>query len=159
MADHLKPAPAPPRAGRGYALSVVLAGALLAFCAVLPWAGVEARSAVIGGAISSDVRGIDDAAGLWTLAAGLAVLAAGVAGLLSRPRVAALAALPAVLAAVLLVRFAAAPRQIGDRLSLDLGGLLSVQPVIRIGWYAALATAVAAVVLSVLALTRRARRS
>ncbi|WP_336204744.1 hypothetical protein [Nonomuraea sp. LPB2021202275-12-8] len=152
MADYLSPV-RPKR--RGYALAVVLAGAMLVFCAILPWAGVEARSELIGGGVSNDIRGIDDVFGVYTLVSGLAALGCGVAGLLTRPRVAALAVLPGAVAALVLVLFVTDSAGIRDRISIDLGRLLSIEPVIRYGWFAALTSAVAVVVLAVLALVRR----
>ncbi|MET7460497.1 hypothetical protein [Nonomuraea sp. NPDC005501] len=155
MADHLQQGPAG-RGRRGYALAVSVAAALLVLCAVLPWAGIEARSDVIGGGLTSDVRGIDAAVGVYTLLAGLAALALGVAGLLGgRPWVAALAALPGAFATVLLVMFVADPGGVADRVSLDLGGLLSVSPVIRYGWFAALASSLALILFAVLTVFRR----
>ncbi|MGW4801434.1 hypothetical protein ACWEPC_54350, partial [Nonomuraea sp. NPDC004297] len=106
MADDLTPTPARPRVRRGHALAVTAAGALLVFCSVLPWAGVEATSSLIPGAVADDVRGIDDPYGVYTLMAGLVVLGCGLAGLLSAfPRLAALAAVPAGVAMVTLLRF------------------------------------------------------
>ncbi|MEO3802639.1 hypothetical protein [Nonomuraea sp. B1E8] len=147
--------PARPRARRGAPLGVVIAGALLMSCAVLPWAGVEARSELIGGAIADDVRGVDAAAGVYTLVAGLAALACGFAGVLGRPRLAALAAVPGGAAVVVLVSFVTGDRSLRDRVSVDLGDLLSIEPVIRFGWFAALASAVAVILLAVVALVRR----
>jgi hypothetical protein len=149
VADHLTPA------GRGYAFAVVLAGALLMFCAVLPWAGVEARIELIGGGVSRDLRGVDDPYGLYTLVAGLAALACGVAGLLGRPRIAALAALPGAVAAFVLVLFVTDSSGIRDRVSIDLGRFLSIEPAIRYGWFAALAVSLAVILLAILALVRR----
>lgn len=155
MADSLPPARAGRHGRRGYALAVAAAGALLVVCAVLPWAGIEARSDLLGGGLSHDVRGVDDGLGVSTLIAGLAALVLGVAGLVGRPWIAALAVVPGGLAAVLLVRFAADPRGVGERVSLDLGRILSVEPVIRYGWFAALAGALAVVLFAVLTLLRR----
>lgn len=129
------------------------------FCSVLPWAGVEATSSLIPGAVADDVRGIDDPYGVYTLMAGLVVLGCGLAGLLSAfPRLAALAAVPAGVAMVTLLRFVTVGGggSLRDRISFDLGGLLSIEPVLRFGWFAALGCALAAVVLSALALFRRA---
>ncbi|MDA0636300.1 hypothetical protein OUY22_23000 [Nonomuraea sp. MCN248] len=154
MAEDLSPPPT--RAGsRGYAAGIALAGAALVLCAVLPWSGVQASSSVIGGTISSDTRGIDDVLGVYALLAGLAALGCGLAGLMARPRLAALAAVPGGLAMLVLVMFVSDPRGPADRVSLDLGELLSVEPVIRYGWYAALAAAFAVVLMAVLALVRR----
>jgi len=44
---------------------------------------------------------------------------------------------------------------IQERVSIDLGRLLSVEPVIRFGWFAALASALAVIVLAVATLVRR----
>jgi hypothetical protein len=158
VADSLTPSPPKPQARRGYAFAVALAGALLVVCAVLPWTGVEARIDLIGRGVSNDVRGIDDSLGVYTLLAGLAALALGIAGLVTRPRVAALAVLPGVLATVVLVRFVADPPGLGDRVSVDLG-FVSIVPGIRVGWFAALACALAIVTLSVLVLLRRRTQS
>ncbi|GAA2303855.1 hypothetical protein GCM10010149_61790 [Nonomuraea roseoviolacea subsp. roseoviolacea] len=159
MAVPLQPGPRQGRirrGRRGYALAVSVAAALLVLCAVLPWAGIEARSEVIGGGLTSDVRGVDAGLGVFTLVAGLVALALGVAGLLGRrPWVAALAALPGAFATVLLVMFAADPGGVTGRVSLDLGGMLSVGPVIRYGWFAALASSLALVLFAVLAAARR----
>lgn len=154
VAEDLSP-PVTRTRGCGYAAAITLAGAALALCAVLPWSGVQASSAVIRGAISSDTRGVDDLLGVCALLAGVLALACGIAGLMVRPRLAALAALPGAAALVTLVMFVAGPRGPADRVSLDLGGLLSVEPVIRYGWYAALASAFAVVLLAVLSLARR----
>lgn len=155
VADDLKPVAAT-SARRGTALAVAVAAALLVCAAIMPWAGIEARSDLIGGGVSHDVRGIDVSTGVYTLIAGLAALGLGVAGVLGgRPRIASLAVIPGALATLLLVMFVSNPGTIGDRLSIDLGNLLSIEPVIRFGWFAALACSVAIVVLSVLALTRR----
>ncbi|WP_176992956.1 hypothetical protein [Nonomuraea jiangxiensis] len=155
MADYLQSAPARPRARRGYALAVAVAGALLVCCAVLPWAGIEARSELLGGGVADDVRGIDDTLGVYTLVAGLAALACGLAGALGRPRIAALAAVPGALAVPALVMFVSGGSGLRDRVSIQLGDLLSIEPVIRLGWFAALASALAVVVLSLLTLFRR----
>lgn len=137
--------------GRRYAAGVTLAGAALVVCAVLPWSGVRASSALLG-AITSDTRGIDDMLGVYALLAGLAALGCGVAGLFARPRFAAVAAVPGALAMVVLVMFVSGP---ADRVSVELGGLLSIEPVIRYGWYASLASAFGVVLMAVLALVRR----
>ncbi len=144
------------RPGRGYPLAVTAVAALLVFCAVLPWAGVEARIGVLGAGVSGDVRGIDDGLGVYALLAGLAALACGLAGLLAHPRLAALAVLPGGLAVAATLMFQLQGGGWRDRVSVDLG-LLSVTPVIRAGWFATLACALALVVLGVLALVRRAR--
>ncbi|GAA2862026.1 hypothetical protein [Nonomuraea rubra] len=156
MADDLKPTPAGRRVRRGYPLAVAAAGALLVFCAVLPWAAVQATSSLIAGGVVSDIRGIDDPLGVYTLVAGLVALGCGLAGLLSsHPRLAALAAVPGGVALVVLVRFViAGGGNLRDRISFDLGGLLSIEPVIRFGWFAALGCALVLVVLSVLTLFR-----
>ncbi|MEV0232338.1 hypothetical protein [Nonomuraea sp. NPDC050786] len=153
MVDDFRSAPA---TRRGYALGVVVAGALLVGCAVLPWAGLEVRSDLIGGGLADDIRGIDDRFGVYTLVAGLVALGCGVAGLLTRPRVAALAALPGAAAVAVLVLFMTDGSGLRDRISVDLGEVLSIGPVVKFGWFAALACSVAVVVLSVLALLRRA---
>ncbi|MFI7451311.1 hypothetical protein ACIBQX_27700 [Nonomuraea sp. NPDC049714] len=155
MADYLSPSPTGQGTRRGYAFGVMVAGASLVFCAILPWAGVEARSELIGGGVSDDIRGVDDVLGVLALLAGLAALGCGVAGVLTRPRVAALASLPGALAALVLVLFVTDSAGIRDRISIDLGRLLSVEPVIRFGWFAALASALAVVVLAVATLVRR----
>lgn len=155
VADSLMPGPARRRARRGYALAVAAAGALLAVSAILPWAGIEARSDLLGAGVTQDVRGVDDSLGVFTLVAGLVALALGTAGLLARPWIAALAAVPGGLAAALLVVFVTDPGGAGDRIAFDLGGVLSVAPVIRYGWFAALAAALAVVLCAVLTLTRR----
>ncbi|NUS07188.1 MAG: hypothetical protein HOV97_32045 [Nonomuraea sp.] len=155
MADDLKPAAAT-SARRGTALAVAVVAALLVCAAIMPWAGIEARSDLIGGGVSNDVRGIDVDKGVYTLIAGLAALGLGVAGLLGgRPKIAALAVIPGALATLLLVMFVSDPRNLGDRLSIDLGNLLSIEPVIRFGWFAALACSIAIVILSMLTLIRR----
>ncbi|GAA3624007.1 hypothetical protein GCM10022419_132070 [Nonomuraea rosea] len=156
MADYLQPAPARPSTRRGNAISVGVAGALLTVCAILPWAGLEARSSIIGGAVASSVRGVDDAFGVYTLIAGLVALACGLIGALAHPRLAALAVLPGAAGVLALVLFVTEGSGIQDRFTIDLGNLLSVEPVIRFGWFAALASSVAVVVLGVLALVRRA---
>ncbi|MFC4005696.1 hypothetical protein ACFOY2_00580 [Nonomuraea purpurea] len=145
-----------PRTRRGPALAVVAAGALLVCCAVLPWAGLEARSDILGGGVASDIRGIDDAFGLYTLIAGLAALACGLAGVLTRPRLAALAAVPGGVAVVVLVLFLTQGNGLRDRISVQLGDWLSIAPVIRGGWFGAMACALAVVVLAIVALLRRA---
>lgn len=149
------PTPAPPTVRRGYALAVAVAGILLVFCAVLPWAGLQATSSLIGGGVASDVRGIDDTFGVYTLLAGLVTLGCGLAGALSRPRVAALAVVPGGVAVLVLVLFLTEGSGLQDRLSIDLGALLSIEPVLRFGWFGALASALAIVVLSILALVGR----
>jgi hypothetical protein len=154
VADYLQTAK--PVRRRGYAMAVTLAGALLVFCAILPWAGVEARSDLLGGAVSNDLRGIDDRFGVYTLIAGVAALAFGVTGLLTRPKVAALGVIPGALAALVLVMFVSDSSGMGDRVSVELGNLLSIEPVLRFGWYAALGSAIAVILASVLTLLRRA---
>ncbi|TMR99060.1 hypothetical protein [Nonomuraea basaltis] len=156
MAEDLQPTPVKPATRRRYALAVTVAGALLVLCAILPWAGLEARSALIGGGVASDVRGIDDAFGVYTLIAGLAAVVCGLAGLLARPRLAALAVLPGAAAVSVVVMFLTSGSGLRDRISIDLGEMLSIGPVVRFGWFAALACSVAVVVLSALALFRRA---
>ncbi|MBF8192273.1 hypothetical protein ITP53_42650 [Nonomuraea sp. K274] len=156
MADYLKPTPARPRTRRGYALGVTLAGALLVFCAILPWAGLEARSSLVGFGVADDLRGIDDAFGIYTLVAGLAALACGLAGVLGRTWLAALAVVPGGVALAALVVFMTSRGGVRDRISVDLGKVLSIEPVIRLGWFAALACSIAIVVLALLALFRRA---
>ncbi|MCK2219927.1 hypothetical protein MF672_039945 [Actinomadura sp. ATCC 31491] len=153
----LQPARLPPaRLARGYPLAVTAVAALLVFCAVLPWAGVEARIGLLGSGFAGEVRGIDDALGVYTLLAGLAALACGLAGLLAHPRLAALAVLPGAVATAATLLFQLQGHGLRDRVSLDLG-LLSVTPVTRGGWFATLACALALVVLGLLALLRRAR--
>ncbi len=154
VADSHTRGPARRGTRRAYALAVAAAGALLVVSAILPWAGLEARSDLLGAGVSHEVRGVDDGRGVLILVAGLAALALGTAGLLARPWIAALAALPGGLAAGLLVIFVTDPGGAGDRLSVDLGGVLSVEPVIRYGWFAALAAAVAVVLSAVLTLGR-----
>ncbi|MEV4802202.1 hypothetical protein AB0K18_19480 [Nonomuraea sp. NPDC049421] len=155
MAEDLKPAPTRSRLGRGPAFAVLVAGALLACCAVLPWAGLQATSSLFGAGVASDVRGIDDPLGVYTLLAGLTAVGCGVAGLLARPRLAALAIVPGSVAVFVLVTFVMGDGGLRDRVSIHLGDLLSIEPVIRSGWFAALACAVAVVLLSVLTLVRR----
>ncbi|WP_113702437.1 hypothetical protein [Nonomuraea lactucae] len=155
MADSPSPGPAERGTRRGYALAVAVAGASLVVSAILPWAGVEARSDLLGGGVSSGIRGVDAGLGVYTLVAGLAALALGVAGGLGRPWIAALAVVPGGLATALLVMFVADPRGLADRVSLDLGRVLSVEPVIRYGWFAALAASLAVVLFAVLTVLRR----
>ncbi|MFE3449139.1 hypothetical protein ACFXJ8_09405 [Nonomuraea sp. NPDC059194] len=138
---------------RGVAVAVILAGMLLALTALLPWAGVDARLEALGAGISQDVRGVDDPFGVYTLVAGLAAAALGVAGLLRGRLLTALAALPGLAAAVLLVVYVADARGIADRVSVDLG-VLSIEPGLRPGWYAALGAALAVTALALLALPR-----
>lgn len=160
--DDLRPAPVR-RARRGLPLAVTAAGALLVICAVLPWAGLRAGSGLVGGlltgmtggTLTSEVRGVDDVYGVGTLVAGLAAVACGVAGLRGRPRLAALAVLPGGAAVLLVVLFVTEGNRLRDRISIRLGDLLSIEPVITFGWFAALASAVAVTVLAVLALLRR----
>ncbi|WP_049573196.1 hypothetical protein [Nonomuraea sp. SBT364] len=154
MADNLMPSPT----GRLFAVAIMLAGGLLVFCAVLPWAGLQATSELVGAGVTRDVRGIDDTFGVWTLIAGLVAIAFGLAGLLTRPRVAALAALPGALATLVLVLFVTDSAGFQDRVSIDLGRFLSIEPVIRYGWFAALASSLAVVLLALLALARRRAR-
>ncbi|MET9337472.1 MULTISPECIES: hypothetical protein [unclassified Nonomuraea] len=142
---------------RGVAAAVVLAGLLLALSALLPWAGIDARLDVLGAGISQEMRGVDDPFGVYTLVAGLAAAAFGLAGLLRGRLLTALAALPGTAAAVLLVVYVADPRGIGDRVSVDLG-VLSIEPGLRPGWYAALAAALAVTALALLALPRPRQR-
>ncbi|MEV5895259.1 hypothetical protein [Nonomuraea fuscirosea] len=148
-------APAHPKLRRGYPLAVIAAGALLVFCAVLPWAGLQATSGLIGAGVASDVRGIDDPFGVYTLIAGLAALGCGLAGLLSRPRLAALALVPGGAAVLVLVLFVTQGSGLRDRISFDFGELLSIEPVIRFGWFAALACALAIVALAFMSLVGR----
>jgi hypothetical protein len=155
VADDLKPASARTRLGRGPAIAVLAAGVLLTICAILPWAGIQATSSLIGAGVASDVRGIDDPLGVYTLLAGLAALGCGVAGLIAHPRLAALAIAPGVVAVFVLVSYVAGSDGLRNRVSIHLGDLLSIEPVIRPGWFAALACAVATVLLSVVALVRR----
>ncbi|MFI6294382.1 hypothetical protein ACIBEJ_22520 [Nonomuraea sp. NPDC050790] len=144
------------RTRRGYALAVVAAGALLVVCAILPWAGLSARSDLIGAGVVRTVRGIDDAFGVYTLIAGLVAAGFGVAGLLTGRRPwAGLAALPGGVAAAVLVLFVTDPRGAGDRISVDLGGFLAIEPVLQYGWFAALGSALAVVVLAILSLLPR----
>ncbi|WP_084965051.1 hypothetical protein [Thermoactinospora rubra] len=138
---------------RGPAFAVTVAGALLVVSATLPWAGIEARSDLIGAGVSHDVRGVDDAMGLSALAAGLVAAGLGLAGLLTGRRLpAALALLPGGLAVVLPVLFLTGTR---GAVSVELGGLLSVEPGLRYGWFATLASAVAVVVSAIVAISRR----
>ncbi|HUR05802.1 MAG TPA: hypothetical protein VM347_24875 [Nonomuraea sp.] len=155
MADHLPQSPAKPKARRGYAFVIAVAGALLVFCAFLPWTGIEAKIGAIGG-VSNDMRGIDDSLGVYTLVAGLATLVLGVAGLFTRPRMAALAVVPGALATIWLLMFVVDPPGVGNGVSVDLG-FLSIEPGIRYGWFAALACALAVVALAALSLVRARR--
>ncbi|MEW9547996.1 hypothetical protein [Nonomuraea sp. NPDC050783] len=148
--------PQPVRAARGYPLAVTAVAALLVFCAILPWSGVEARVGLFGAGISGDVRGIDDGLGVYALLAGLAALACGLAGLLAHPRLAALAVLPGGVAVAVTLMFQLQGSGLRDRVSVHLG-VLSVTPVTRAGWFAALACALVLVILGLLALFRRAR--
>ena len=149
MSDYTTPKP---RTRRGFAFGVVVAGALLMVCAVLPWAGVEARSEFIGSGISNDMRGVDQSYGIYTMVAGLAALAFGAAGLVNRRWLASLAAIPGALAVLVLVMFLS---NSSGSASLEFGRLLSVEPVIRFGWYAALASSVAVILTALLSLIRR----
>ncbi|MFI6600395.1 hypothetical protein ACIBHX_29465 [Nonomuraea sp. NPDC050536] len=149
MTDYLTPKP---RTRTGYTLAVAVTGVLLVVSTLLPWAGVEARSDLIGGGLTDDMRGIDGSYGIYTLVAGLAVVAFGVAGLMGRRWLAALAVLPAALAVLVLVMFLSDST---GGASLDFGRLLSIEPVIRFGWYAALTCALAATLTSLLTLLRR----
>lgn len=158
VADFLPPQPSGKQERKprtGYALAVVAAGALLVFCAILPWAGIEARSDLIGSGITKDMRGVDDSSGVYTLLAGLAAAAFGVTGLLTRRPWTALAILPGAAAATLLVMFVAGPRDAGDRVSVDIGGVLSIEPVLRYGWFTALASALAVIAFAALSLIPR----
>lgn len=97
MADYVSPLAGnrPKRKPRtGYALAVVVAGLLLAFCAILPWAGIEARSDLIGTGVTKNVRGIDDPFGVYVLICGLLAVACGVGGAVTRKPLAALALIP-----------------------------------------------------------------
>ncbi|MEV4895432.1 hypothetical protein AB0K48_39265 [Nonomuraea sp. NPDC055795] len=144
------------KARRGYALAVVAAGALLVVCAILPWAGLSARSDLIGAGVVRTVRGIDDGFGVYTLIAGLVAGAFGLAGLMTGRRPwAGLAAIPGGVAAAVLVLFVAGPRDAGDRTSVDLGEFLTIEPVLQYGWFAALGSALAVVVFAVLSLLPR----
>lgn len=137
---------------RAYPIAVAGCGALLVVAAILPWAGIEASSDLLGGSVAHDVRGVDDQAGVYTLVAGLAAAVLGVAGLLGRPWLTALAAVPGLAALVVLIVFVTDP---GESLSVDLGGLLSIEPVLRPGWFVALAAALAVTVLAPLSLVKR----
>ncbi|MFC7720154.1 hypothetical protein [Nonomuraea recticatena] len=141
---------------RGLAVAVVLTGLLLSFTALLPWAGVDARLDLLGAGLSQDVRGVDDPFGVYTLVAGLAAAVLGAAGALRGRLLTALAALPGAAACVLLVVYVADPRGIADRVSVDLG-MLSIEPGLRAGWFAALAAALAVTVLALLCLPRPPR--
>ncbi|MFI7707030.1 hypothetical protein [Nonomuraea sp. NPDC049480] len=157
MAEDLQPTSAQPRTRRGYApaLSVTVTGALLVVCAVLPWAGTEAKIGLFGSGVTTDVRGIDDAFGVYALVAGLVAVACGLAGLLAHPRLAALAVVPGAVAVPAVVMFMTQGGGVQDRISIDLG-VLSVAQVIRLGWFAALACSLGVIVLGALALFRRA---
>lgn len=156
VADDLKPTPARPRVRRGYPLAIAATGALLMFCAVLPWSGWQATSNLIDAGVATDMRGIDHAFGVYTLMAGLVALGCGLAGLLSsRPRLAALAVVPGGVALPLVLRYPPGGGGLHDLFAFELGDMISIAPVIRFGWFAALGCALAVVVLSVLALLRR----
>ncbi|WP_157247996.1 hypothetical protein [Nonomuraea typhae] len=160
MGDYLSPRVSgkPERKARGgYALAVIVAGAVLVVCAILPWAGVEARVDLLGAGVAKDVRGVDGSLGVYTLLAGLVAVVLGAAGLMTGKPWAVLAALPGLAAMVLLVTFVAAPQGLADRVSVDLG-VLSIAPVIRFGWFGALASALAVVAFGVLSWPRRRRR-
>lgn len=137
---------------RAYPIAVAVCGALLVVAAILPWAGIEASSDLLGGSVAHNVRGVDDQAGVYTLVAGLAAAVLGVAGLLGPRWLTALAAIPGLVALVVLIVFVTDP---GESLSVDLGGLLSIEPVLRPGWFVALAAALAVTVLSPLSLVKR----
>ncbi|WP_188196486.1 hypothetical protein [Nonomuraea sp. SYSU D8015] len=155
MADDLQPAPATPRTRRRYPLAVSVAGALLVCCTILPWAGVDAKIGLLGSGVTTDVRGVDDTFGIYTLLAGLAAVACGLAGLLSHPRLAALAVVPGAVAVPAVLMFVTRGGGAQDRVSIDLG-VLSVEQAIRFGWFAALACSLAVAVLGLLTLLRRA---
>lgn len=142
------------RPGRGSPLAVAACGALLVVAAILPWAGLQASSDLIGGSVASDMRGVDDQTGLVALVAGLLAAVLGVAGAVGRRWIAALALVPGAAALVALIMFVSSP---GDRFSVDLGGLLSIEPVLRPGWFAALAAALALTVFAALSVVRRRR--
>lgn len=141
-------------AGRGYPLAVAACGALLVVAAILPWAGLQASSDLLGGSVAQDMRGVDDSAGVTALVAGLVAAVLGVAGAVGRRWLAGLAVVPGLAALVMLIVFVSSP---GDRFSLDLGKVLSIEPVLRPGWFAALAAALAVTVFSVLSLVRLRR--
>ena len=119
---------------------MVAAGLVLTGCVFLPWARIEARIEQLGRGVSQDVRGIDSAAGLYTLVAGLAAIAFGVAGLVGRRFFAILATVPGAAALLALITFVTSRSGLGSRLSVDLG-VLRIEPILRPGWFLAAAAA------------------
>ncbi|WP_343950747.1 hypothetical protein [Nonomuraea longicatena] len=158
MAEYFPPRPAAraerkPR--RGYALAVVVTGALLVFCAALPWAGLEARSDLIDAGIGKSLRGVDAACGVYTLLSGVLAVMLGLATLVTRLPLTPLAAIPGLAAGVLLVVFVTNPDGHSKGLTVALGDFLTIEPALKYGWFAALAAAVATTVFALFSLLPR----
>jgi hypothetical protein len=134
---------------------VVVTGALLVFCAVLPWAGLEARSDLIDAGVTENLRGVDAAFGVYTLLSGVLAAILGLATLLTRLPLTPLAAIPGLAAGVLLVMFVANPDGRSKGLTVKLGDFLTIEPVLKFGWFAALASAVATTAFALFSLLPR----
>ncbi|GGS47793.1 hypothetical protein GCM10010156_03190 [Planobispora rosea] len=153
--------PAPASApGRALPIAVVAAGALLVVSAFLPWAGITA-DIVFFGSVSERVRGVDDWSGMLALISGAAatalgaVAALGIAGAADGRRFTALATLPGAITVLVLLIFLSDPQGRAENASIDLGGLMRIQPTVEYGWFAALAAALAVTALGITALVRR----
>ncbi|GIH77541.1 hypothetical protein [Planobispora longispora] len=160
MADPT-PAPAPASApGRALPIALVAAGALLVVAAFLPWAGFKADIVFVG-SVSERIRGVDDWSGVLALISGVvatalgAMAATGVAGAANGRRLTALATLPGAITALILMIFLSDPQGRAENASIDIGGLVKVQPTVEYGWFVALAAALAVAALGITALVRR----
>ncbi|GIH98540.1 hypothetical protein [Planobispora takensis] len=154
-------APAPsPASGRALPIAVAAAGALLVVAAFLPWAGIRADIVFVG-SVSERIRGVDDWSGVLALISGIAatalgaVAATGVTGVANGRRFTALATLPGVITVLVLLVFLSDPLGRAEQASIDLGGLMRVQPTVEYGWFVAFAAALAVTALGITALLLR----
>ncbi|MBG0828943.1 hypothetical protein HS041_14305 [Planomonospora sp. ID67723] len=158
MTDPIDPAvrsaPSAPESGRTLPVAVIVAGALLVVTAFLPWAGIRADIVVIG-SVSERIRGVDDWPGVLAMVSGTVAAALGVMAVMNDRRFTALAALPGAITVLVLLVFLSDPQGRAESASIDIGGLVRVQPTVEYGWFAALAAALALSMLGIAALLRR----
>ncbi|WP_152990725.1 hypothetical protein [Sphaerimonospora mesophila] len=156
------PDPTPPiggtprqRTGGLPAVGVTVTGLALAGTALLPWAGVTARTAVLGAELTRSIRGVDYGAGWFVLGAGITAMLLGMLGMRRDRLFAGFAILPGAVAAFALAMFLTDPRELADRLGLRFPGPFAVSPAIQYGWFAALLASIAVAVLAIAAFPRQ----
>ncbi|MFC0861261.1 hypothetical protein ACFHYQ_03010 [Sphaerimonospora cavernae] len=144
-----------PHTGGLPAAGVTVTGLAMAVTALLPWAGVTAKTALLDAELTHSVRGVDYGAGWFVMGAGIAAMLLGLLGLRRDRLYAGFAILPGAVAAFALAMFLTDPRELADRLDFRIPGLLDVHPAIQYGWFAALLTSIVVAALAATAFLRQ----